>query len=321
MLRPFSLVSQDIEYDLGGFANFRFPETPKGSARCAITGIRYVVRSDDPAVLLIDGYGTLLERLTVAGRNYVQGQIPMPLIAAATVTGGVPFGFPYVNRFPGNQIGLGDNSLGVPWLGSAIAFGPSDEVRMRLFGLNPTIRVTQVILDCVQWPDDMNDPSLEIWKALRYKGHGEPYFIGSRLEGWRAPGTTEQLEELPQPPSAVVLNRTGFRALVMDNTGNVSNFEVGDIGSPTMNNLSAQAYTSFQRPPQNRFIPLRTLAGLTGMEIATGFVGMEQDSRSIIEIQYTGTALPDNVTDVYVMHMFEGRDQNVPALNAANAVS
>lgn len=327
MLRPFSIISDEIEYDTAGAssAEFRFPVTPKGFARCAIVGVRFKVSGVAVFVSVIQGWGSLLERLTVAGRNYVQGEIPFPLIASHLVTGGIPYSFPWANRFLGSAILLPGQMLGQGVMGAAIAYGPSDEIRMRVRRLQNEAFVDRVILDCVQWPDDAKDPSVATWNALRYSGLGEAYFIGRQTVGYAASGTQLVFDELPQPPSARALRRTGFRGVITDLNGSTQvgglGFEEGAPAEATLNNVSVEVSTSFQRPPQNDFIPFRGLIGLIGGEIVTGLVDMAQAERSILRLNFTGTNPGDPEKLIYTMHMFEGRDEAAPTLQAATAIS
>lgn len=324
MLRPFSLVSDEIDYNPANVAEFQFPSVPKGAARCAIVGIRYAVTGDDPAaVATIEGYSTNLERLTVAGRNYWQGAAPMPLIAAAVIPGGaaIPLAFPWSNRFLGSHVPNAGMMLGQGTTGAGIAFGPADEVRMRLVRIAGDTFVNRIVLDCVQWPDDQADPFHALWKDLRYQGIGEAFFVGSALPEWPGAGAVRQLEVLPQPPSARALRRTGFRACMTFDNGNVIGTELGDAATPALNNVLATAWTSFQRQPLNQAAPLRALFGLTGLEIATGLVDMQENERSIARLDFTGSAPADPTRRIYVLHMFEGRDENAPTLEAANAIS
>lgn len=323
MLRPFSLVSDFIDYT-GNVAEFQFPTVPKGSARCAVVGMRYNVSGDDPvAVATIEGYGTVLERITIAGRNYSQGPILLPLIAANLAPGGgaLPLGFPQFNRFPGSRIALPGNMQGQGVLGSGMSFGPGDEVRVRLARLAGNSFVNRLILDCVQWPDDQKDPSHAVWEAMRFKGIGETYFVGSRIIGWPGAGASLQLEVLPQPPAARVLRRQGFHAAMTQADGNPLGVELSDPAGETFNNIEAQVWTSFQRAPQNDAAPIRSIMGLMGLETALGLVDMQENERSIARLDFIGTApaAPDRL--IYVVHMFEGRDEGAPTLEAANAIS
>jgi hypothetical protein len=322
MLRPFSLVSDFITYT-GDVAEFQFPTTPKGAARCAIVGIRYVTTGDAGTVETNEGYGTTLERLTVAGRNYTQGPILLPLIAAAMVPGGagLPIGFPNFSRFPGSRIPLPYGAAGGPMAGAGMALGPGDEVRVRLARLAPNAFVNRMVLDCVQWPDDQRDPSHAIWEALRFQGIGEATFVGNRLTGWPGAGVSRQFEVLPQPPAARTLRRQGFRAAMTTDTGNPLGTELGDPASETLANVEAQIWTSFQRAPQNDGAPLRTIMGLPNMEIMTGLVDMQENERSIARLDFIGTAPPAADRLLYIVHMFEGRDPAAPTLEAANAIS
>lgn len=321
MLRPFSLVSDILVY-AANIARPRMPAVPKGSARCAITGIRYNVTGDAGTVENIGGWGTLLQALTVAGRGYVQGEIPFPLISGDTLVGALPYGAPASNRFLGSHIPLpGGQALGDGVLGAGIALGPNEQVELQVERLGTGGFVDRIILDCVQFPDDENDPLNQIWNDLRFKGIGEALFIGDRIEGWQAPGAVVQFDEMPQPPAARALRRTGFRGVVMGATGLTANFEVGGAGEVTANNLLAQIWTSFQRSPQNLAAPFRSLIGLTGLEVPSGLVDMQRDERSTVSLQFAGTAAADLTTQIFVTHMFEGRDINSPTLEAANAIS
>jgi hypothetical protein len=210
--------------------------------------------------------------------------------------------------------------LGQGVFGAGIALGPNDETRIRAFRIGEGAFVNRIVLDCIQWPDDQKNPLHALWTALRFKGEGEPLFAGSVIEGWQAPGTVTLLEELPQPPSARAVRRTGFRAVVMDGAGNVV-FELGGTGSTTTNNLLAQVWTSFQRAPQNQMAPLRTIMGTIGYEIPTGLVDMQENERSIAQVMFAGTAPADPAFRVFVLHMFEGRNESSPTLEAANAIS
>lgn len=324
MLRPFTLVSDFIDYDAGNVAEFQFPAVPKGSARCAVVGIRYSVAGDDPvAVQANEGWGTVLERLTIAGRNYTQGPVLLPLIAGSMVPGGgsLPLGFPAFNRFPGSRLALPGNMQGQGVLGAGMSMGPNDEVRVRLARVNGLSFVNRLALDCVQWPDDQRDPSHATWEAMRFKGIGEAYFVGSRIIGWPGAGASRQLEVLPQPPAARTLRRHGFRAAMTTETGSPFPTEIGDAASETLSNVEAQVWSSFQRAPQNDAAPIRTVMGLIGYEVVTGLVDFQENERSIARLDFIGTAPAAADRLIYVCHMFEGRDEAAPTLEAANAIS
>jgi hypothetical protein len=328
MLRPFSLVSDEIEYETGGAsaAEFRFPDTPKGFARCAIVGMRANITGVDGIVQVVGLWGTELQRLTVAGRNYFQGATPFPLIGAETVSGGsgLSIGFPWWNRFPGSHVPLPNTMLGQGIAGAGIALGPSDEVRMRLFRLGDGAYISRVTLDCVQWPDGKNEPSNAginaQWDALRFSGLGEPYWVGNKRTGYPAAGTQLVFDEHPQPPSARVLRRTGIRGALLD-LGGIAFYEIGDAAAATANNLSAEVSSSFQRPPQNDFVPFRNIIGLNNLEIVTGLVDLAEDERSIVRLNAVGTNPGEPERLLYVLHMFEGRLEGAPVLEAANAIS
>lgn len=323
MYRPFTMVSNDLAYD-ANVANFAFPTVPQGSARSAITGIRYMVSGTDAATALRDGWGSLLEKFTVAGRSYMQGVIPFPLIGASLfpISTSVPFAMPQFNRFLGSTFQLGNTYQGgAGILGAAIPLGPAEQVKMTVERLNTDSFVRRVVLDCIQWPDDKADPSLNAWKALRFQGIGAAYFVGSRNVGWPAAGATFTFDEIPQPPNAQQLRRVGFRAGMTDETGVPSIVENGATTARTMNNLLAQISTSFQRAPQNQAAPIRAIMGLPGLEIATGCVDMVQDEHSIASITSISSAIAAATRLIYVLHMFEGRGLGKVQLEAANAIS
>jgi len=324
MLRPFHINSDDLVYT-ADVAEFVFPRTTQGAARCAIVGIRYETTGDDPIALgFIDGWSTNIERLTVAGRNYMQGAFPLPLIAhnfAQALNG--PYGFAWVNRFLGSHIALPNNYQGAGVLGAGMALGPADTVRMRLRRIGGGNFVSKVTLECVQFPKDepINAGENLVYKLLAERGIGEPYFVGQEID-WPGGGATEQLEVLPQSPAADTLRRTGFRGILINPTdGTVIGIAKSDPATPAINNVSAQVWTSFSRPPMNGASPATAILGTIGNETTIGLIDMSQDERSIIALNFLGTSLAVPDRRLYILHMFEGREASAPRLEAADAIA
>lgn len=315
MLRPFTVNSDGINYTANR-ATVTFPVVPKGSARCMIVGIRGRPRGANAAA--IGTFSTLLSSLVVGGRQYVQGDgIPLGLLDGGAVPIATSLGVPRTNKFLGTQVLL-------PWgdIGAGIAYGENDSVRLVLDRFNADSFVDQVTLDCVQFPDDPKDPANEAYYRAKSRGIGEPYFIGQRVTGWRAAGAVLNLEVSPQPPTAVVLKRTGARGVVLASaTGSPASTEIGAITARTFNNLQAQLFTAGQRPAQNGMAPARSVIGLPGYDPATGVVDLKRSERATLRLQFAGTSAANADRDLFFVQMFEGRDEAAPLLEAANAIS
>lgn len=313
-LRPFLLVSDAIDYT-DGVATFQFPRTPQGSARCAITGIR--AWGSGANVAAANLFATLITQLVVGGRNYVQGAVPLALIAGGPLQPEFDQP-PLVNRFPGRALPLPCGRLA-----SGIRFGAADEVRVRLELLDTEAdsHVKQLVLECVQFPDDARDPLNRIYDAMLAQGHGETFITGQEVAGWRDPGTVITLEQQPQPPIARALRRWGYRALLMNTATGAPAAELGAIGAVAMNNLALQVWGSFQRAPQNQFAPIRAIAGTPNSEPATGLVDMLEQERNMAQVNFAGAAAADPDYTLYLCTLYEGRDLRAPALTVANAIS
>lgn len=317
-LRPFLLNSDTLVYDGGGLAqNQRFPQQPKGNSRCAIVGLAHRVTGASAAT--IGAWGSLIQGLEVAGRRYVQGSIPLPLLAAdaAQVAGAAQNVGGITSYFPGSHIPLAGGQLcaGIP-------LGPNDEVRITILRRNAGAFVTQVALVCVQFPEEGKDPSADaIYNALRNRGLGEFSMIG-HVTDWLGAGQQVTFEGLPQPPNSRVVRRVGLRGVVTDSTGLATGFEVGAVAVRSMNNLLVRVQTSFNRPPQNALAPARAILGLPGYDPhSMGLVDMRLSERARVDVFFAGTAVAAATQFVHVLDMFEGRDDSAPMLEAADAVS
>ncbi len=317
MLRPFQLTSGPITY-ANDIAEVQFPTRSRGTARSAIVGMSHNVSGDNAGVIVSTaGWGTTIERMTIGGRNYIQGDgIAMPLISKGN---GIVFGADtFYNRFVGSSIRL-PSALGSGQQASGMAYGPREDIRLRLVRLTDDSFVNRVTLWGVQWDDD--GPSIPEWNRLRFEGIGETYFAGGFIPFYPAAGLQILSDELPQPPSAIVLRRTGFRGVLTDNTDGTPAFPAGIPASPTENNLVVQFSSSQDRSPQNQPVPFRNAMGFNGEENPIGMLDMERGERSLATVLAVGTSAQDNNVRTHILHMFEGRDPNVPAVLSSNAVS
>lgn len=315
MLRPFTLRSNGITYTANR-ATVVFPTVPKGEARCAIVGARGRPRGANAAT--IGTWSTLLASFVVGGRQYVQGDaFPLALIDGGAVPLTAPFGIPTTNYFLGSQFVLPRGSMG-----AGIAYGPNDEVRMVLDRFDADSFVDEIELDCVQFPDDPRDPANVVYERAKQRGIGEPFFVGQRVTGWRAAGAVLNLEIAPQPPTATVLRRQGVRGAVLAAaTGSPVSTEIGAITARTFNNLQAQLFTAQQRPAMNGAPSARSIIGLPGYDPATGIVDLGRSERATLRVVFAGTSAANADRDLFFVHMFEGRDEGAPRLDAANAIS
>lgn len=324
MLRPFQIVSDPIEFDLDGLAIFQFPRTTKGSSRCAIYAISHNLTGAD--ILSESGFGVILTGLSVAGRNYFTGRVPLPLMSDAAA-GAVPPATHanFANRFYGSAIPHPNTYLGGNSMCSAMAISGSEEIVMRLEELDSQSTVNQVTLWCVQWPDDLNDPEQVSWEAMYSHGIGEAFFVGNENVGFPATGDGFVFNPLPQPPSARALRRLGFRGVMTTGDGSILFQEQAPAGTPGFNNLLMEVDGDFSRPPQNRFANARSMAGLLGFPVTNGIYDMQRNERSTVRILSGGVAIaPDPDRRIYILHMFEGRNFNTPPnalLGAATAIS
>lgn len=324
MLRPFQIVSDNIVY-VAGVAEFQFPRTTKGSSRCAIIGISHSM-TDQNLGEFPNAFGTILTRLSVAGRNYFSGRCPLPLISSEIASADAPnSGGNFANRFFGSHIPTPDVYLGGNTRCSGMAISGSEEIVMRLEQLDSEIPVTQVTLWCVQWPDDLDDPEQSSWEAMYKDGIGETLFIGNEQIGFPATGGGFEFSPLPQPPSSRALRRVGFRGVLTSDTGTTFGFEIAAESAPGFNNLLIEVDGDFSRPPQNRFTAARTMLGLIDYPVFNGIYDMQRNERSTVRVLVGGVGIaPDQGFIFYVVHMFEGRNFRTPPnglLESATAIS
>jgi len=321
MLRPFQIVSDDITF-VAGVAEFQFPRTTKGSSKCAIIGISH--NFDDNSAEFAHAFGTIVTKLSIAGRNYVRGRIPLPLISDSVANGDAPVGDGnFANCFLGSHLPTPNIYLGGNTRCSGMAISGSEEIVMRMEQLDPLIPVNQVTLWCVQWPDD--EDQQDDWRAMYSHGIGEAYFIGNENVGFPASGDNFEFSELPQPPSSRALRRVGFRGLLTDEIGGTFGLENAGSAVPGFNNLFVEVDGDFSRPPQNRFMNARSMAGLINYRIFNGIYDMQRNERSIIRVVVGGAGIaPDQDFRIYFVHMFEGRNFKTPPnalLGSATAIS
>jgi len=320
MLRPFSIVSSDIVYD-AGVAEFQFPRTTKGSSKCAIIGISHRLEGT-----FVQGFGTILTKLSVAGRNYFRGRTPLPLVSNEVAgIGAVGNVQNSANRFLGTHLTNPFSYLGGNSRCSGMAIDGSEEIVMRLeqlVPLGPAV-VTQVTLWCVQWPDDESEQSE--WDAMYTHGIGETYFEGSEQIGYPASGDGFEFTVKPAPPSSRALRRLGFRGVLTNDLGIVFGLETTTDATPGFSNLIMEVDGDFSRPPQNRFANARSMAGLLGFPTLAGIYDMQRNERSIVRILSVGAGVAANpALNIYILHMFEGRNFKTPPnglLNSATAIS
>lgn len=317
MLRPFTLRSDAITYTANA-AQVVFPTVPKGTARCMIVGIRGRPRGANAAT--VGTWSTLLTGFVVGGRQYHQGAgVPLALLDGGSVphTAVLPLALPETNLFLGSQVVLPRGRIG-----AGIALGPNDDVRLNVQRYDANAFVDQIALDCVQFPDDPADPANDTYFRAKNRGIGEPFWVGQLIPAWRASGVVENLEIAPQPPVATVLRRQGVRGAVLNaTTGSAAGTEIGAITARTFNNLQAQVFTASQRAPQNGMAPARSIIGLPGYDPATGLVDMGRQERATLRVQFAGTSAANADREIRFVHMFEGRDEGAPRLEAASAIS
>ena len=323
MLRPFQIVSDPIVF-VGGIAEFQFPRTTKGSSRCAIIGMSHNVTG--AGILGNSAYGVLLNRISVAGRNYFTGVTPLALVSSEVSGFEAPAeSSNFANRFFGSYLSNPNIYIGGNSRCSGMAVSGSEEIVIRLEQLDQTQTVNQITLWCVQWPDDLDDPEQATWEALYRDGIGETFFIGNSNIGFPGTGDGFVFNPLPQPPNARALRRLGFRGVMTSNTGEILNTENNALGVPGFNNLLVEVDGDFSRPPQNQFTAARSMLGTLQIPVINGIYDMQRNERSIVRVLSGGVAIaPDPAFTIYVLHMFEGRNFKTPPnalLGSATAIS
>lgn len=323
MLRPFQIVSSPIQF-VGGVAQFQFPRTTKGSSRCAIIGMTHNMTGSD--IDLESAYGIIITKISVAGRNYFSGRAPLALLSnevggfSAPVSNGN-----FANRFLGSTLPHPDNYLGGNSRCSGMSVAGSEEIVIRLEQLDATRTVNQIALQCLQWPDDLDDPEQASWEAMYKDGIGETLFVGDSHEGFPGSGEGFGFSPLPQAPSARALRRLGFRGCLTTDTGDVDGLENRAANLQGFNNLLVEVDGDFSRPPQNEMMAARSILGLLNYPVANGIYDMQRNERSIVRFLSGGSGIaPDSRFLIYALHMFEGRNFRTPAnglLEAATAIS
>lgn len=302
MLKHFTIVSDTLTYS-ASIAQFEFPRRTKGRTRCAVIGW------DADAANASMKLANVVHFLSIGPRQYVQGDpVVFGLFTGVAPGAGndVTLGRPF---FPGDSVLLPDGTTC-----GAMMINPGERIELRLADLTGgSAELRQVILHCVEFPDDCQDPAEQrdtdaAWERLQ-RGDGETLLYGNALS-YSAAGITP-LEAVPKGPNAQAYRRQEVRGACYDASG--------ALQEDDFTLLQVLVYSQTERPTANAGVPARMIVGHGALpKPGVVRVDLRNDERQYIEVT---APTPGAARVARFATVLQGRPEAGKYLTAAEAIS
>lgn len=307
--RGFQLVSDTLDYMGGASARARFSTKTQPLTRAAIIGIGAFSAEADAALF------NVIERFSVAGRNYAQGDpFPLGLLASGAVPnqlGGTRLEF-LRSLFPGQILPLMDGTFC-----SGIMINGREEVDIDLTDVKGDRPISNIVLYCLEFPRGAYPAGIQaridqLWDRFR-AGIGQAHFVGNKYAlAAGGPPLQVTLEALVNPPHTMNARREEVRGLEYATAATIAGFNTHE---PAFVRASAQIRGQTLTETSNAGIPARNIFGHANLHHLDQVRGdFERDSRSLILWQHPMPGVVFGDIDGRLVTLFEGTDRAGPKL-------